>query len=78
MRSARRCAAARRSSSSRGSRPTTPTTPGFQKQYDWVANGVEEHKGYGVRGISTGRMPHFSSILTKEQIDAIIKYERNL
>ena len=53
-------------------------TPGFQKQYDWVANGVEEHKGYGVRGISTGRMPHFASILTKDQIDEIIKYERNL
>ncbi|MGZ4735103.1 MAG: hypothetical protein ACXV8R_05820 [Acidimicrobiia bacterium] len=55
-----------------------PKTPGFQKQYDWVANGVEEHKGYGVRGISTGRMPHFAAILTKDQIDAIIKYERNL
>jgi mono/diheme cytochrome c family protein len=53
-------------------------TPGFQKQYDWVANGVEEHKGYGVRGISTGRMPHFSSILTKTQIDEIIKFERGL
>lgn len=55
-----------------------PSTPGFQKQYDWVANGVEEHKGYGVRGISTARMPHFSAILTKAQIDAIIKYERSL
>ena len=54
------------------------STPGFQKQYGWIADGAEEHKGYGVRGISTGRMPHFSSILTKEQIDAIIKYERNL
>jgi mono/diheme cytochrome c family protein len=55
-----------------------PSTPGFQKQYDWVANGVEEHKGYGVRGISTARMPHFGAILTKGQIDAIIKYERSL
>lgn len=54
------------------------TTPGFKKQFDWVANGVEENKGYGVRGISTGRMPHFGSILSKDQINAIIRYERNL
>jgi hypothetical protein len=53
-------------------------TPGFQKQYEWIAEGAEEHKGYGVRGISTGRMPHFGAILTKDQIDAIIRYERNL
>jgi mono/diheme cytochrome c family protein len=53
-------------------------TPGFQKQYEWVADGVEEHKGYGVRGISTGRMAHFGNILTKDQINAIIRYERNL
>ena len=52
--------------------------PGFQKQFEWVANGVEEHKGYGVRGISSGRMPHFSAILTKEQIEEIIKFERSL
>ncbi len=53
-------------------------TPGFQKQFDWVSTGVEENKGYGVRGISSGRMAHFGSIMTKDQIDAIIKYERNL
>jgi mono/diheme cytochrome c family protein len=53
-------------------------TPGFQKQFDWVADGVEENKGYGVRGISSGQMPHFASILTKRQIDEIIKFERNL
>jgi mono/diheme cytochrome c family protein len=53
-------------------------TPGFQKQYEWIADGVEEHKGYGVRGISTGRMAHFGNILTKDQINAIIRYERNL
>ena len=27
-----------------------PKTPGFQKQYDWVSDGVEADKGYGVRG----------------------------
>jgi mono/diheme cytochrome c family protein len=54
------------------------STPGFEKQYDWVANGAVAEKGYGVRGISSGGMAHFGNILSKEQIDAIIKYERNL
>ena len=53
-------------------------TPGFESQFTWVADGVEARKGYGVRGISSGRMPHFSQILTKAQINAIIKFERNL
>ncbi len=26
------------------------STPGFQSQYDWVSDGVEARKGYGVRG----------------------------
>ena len=55
-----------------------PKTPGFQKQYEWVAIGVAANKGYGVRGISSGRMPHFGQILSKAQIEAIIRYERNL
>jgi mono/diheme cytochrome c family protein len=55
-----------------------PKTPGFQSQYDWVADGVEARKGYGVRGISSGRMPHFGQILTRAQINAIIRFERNL
>lgn len=55
-----------------------PKTPGFQKQYEWVAVGVDPNKGYGVRGISSGRMPHFGLILSKDQIEAIIRYERNL
>lgn len=54
------------------------STPGFMSQYDWVAEGVEARKGYGVRGISSGGMAHFGQILTKAQINAIIKYERNL
>lgn len=55
-----------------------PGEPGKQKQYDWVAIGVENNKGYGVRGISSGRMAHFGQILTKKQIEAIIDYERGL
>jgi mono/diheme cytochrome c family protein len=55
-----------------------PGETGLQQQYDWVANGAEPNKQYGVRGISSGRMPHFGTLLTKEQIDAIIAYERSL
>ena len=36
------------------------------------------YKGYGVRGISSGRMAHFGNILSKKQIDAIIDFERSL
>jgi mono/diheme cytochrome c family protein len=55
-----------------------PGETGRQKQYDWVAVNVEANKGYGVRGISSGRMPHFGNILSKQQIDAIIDFERSL
>jgi len=55
-----------------------PKTPGFQKQIEWVRDGVEANKGYGVRGISSGRMPHFGVILTPKQIEEVIVFERNL
>jgi mono/diheme cytochrome c family protein len=55
-----------------------PGEAGRQSQYDWVAIGVEANKGYGVRGISSGRMPHFGNVLSKRQIDAIIDFERSL
>lgn len=55
-----------------------PNTPGYIKQYAWVAEGVEANKGYGVRGISSGRMPHFGQIFTKGQLDAVITFERGL
>jgi mono/diheme cytochrome c family protein len=51
---------------------------GPQDHYDWVASGRPPHEVYGTRGISTGRMPHFASVLTKEQIQAIVDYERGL
>ena len=34
-----------------------------------------ENQGYGIRGISSGRMPHFGSVLTKSQINEIMAYE---
>jgi mono/diheme cytochrome c family protein len=55
-----------------------PGETGKQKQYDWVSIGAEVNKAFGVRGISSGRMPHFGNILTKQQIDAIIEFERSL
>jgi Cytochrome c. len=55
-----------------------PGEVGTQKQYDWVSIGAETNKAYGVRGISSGRMPHFGEILSKKQIDAIIEFERSL
>ncbi len=55
-----------------------PGDPGISQQYDWVATGVDANKQYGTRGISSGRMPHFGTVLTKDQIDAIIAYERSL
>lgn len=55
-----------------------PGEPGKAKQFDWVAIGLEANKGYGVRGISSGRMPHFGNFLSKKQIDAIIEFERSL
>jgi mono/diheme cytochrome c family protein len=55
-----------------------PGETGLQQQFDWVAQGVDANKQYGARGISSGRMPHFGTLLTKEQIDAIVAYERSL
>ena len=55
-----------------------PGEPGRAKQFDWVAIGLEANKGYGVRGISSGRMPHFGNFLSKKQIDAIVEFERSL
>lgn len=54
-----------------------PPPTGVELQYQWIAVGVKQYQQYGVRGISSGRMPHFSDVLTKAQIDKIIEYERN-
>jgi len=46
--------------------------------YGWVSAGVPAFEQYGVRGISSGRMPHFGAVLSKQQIEAIMAYERSL
>ena len=55
-----------------------PGGAGVQEQFDWVALGRPANEGYGVRGISSGRMPYFVNMLTEKQIKAIVAYERSL
>ena len=47
-------------------------------QTEWVTDTAAFGKAYGVRGISKGAMPHFSGMLSPEQIQAIVDYERGL
>lgn len=55
-----------------------PGLAGAQEQFDWVALGAPKNEGYGVRGISSGRMPYFVNMLSEKQIKAIVAYERSL
>ncbi len=55
-----------------------PGAEGIANQVKFVAEGVAPNKAYGVRGISSGRMPHFNAVLTEEQIQTIVDYERSL
>jgi mono/diheme cytochrome c family protein len=55
-----------------------PPPTGESELFSWISIGVEANQGYGVRGISSGRMPHFGAVLTKDQIEAIMAYERTL
>ena len=45
---------------------------------EWVASTAAFGEQYGVRGISKGVMPHYEDILTPDQIEAIVDYERGL
>ena len=47
-------------------------------QITWVSDTADYGKPYGVRGVSHGIMPHFSQMLTPEQIKAVVDYERSL
>ncbi|MGH8982993.1 MAG: c-type cytochrome [Acidimicrobiia bacterium] len=55
-----------------------PGATGVDQHIDFVADGVAPNRPYGVRGISSGRMPHFNQTLTESQIELIVEYERNL
>jgi mono/diheme cytochrome c family protein len=51
---------------------------GFGEQVDFVSEGSEKGVLYGAHGQGSGRMPAFGQMLTREQIEAIVEYERNL
>ena len=55
-----------------------PGMAGRDQQLTWVGVGVPANQQYGVRGISSGRMPHFGKILSASQIAEIVDYERSL
>jgi mono/diheme cytochrome c family protein len=44
----------------------------------FVETGSEDGKKYGQQGQGSGRMPGFGQLLTTEQIQAIVEYERSL
>ncbi len=52
--------------------------PTVDSHVEWVAETAPIGSLYGVRGQSSGRMPYFGEMLTAEQIDAVVAYERGL
>ncbi|MBK9179684.1 MAG: c-type cytochrome [Acidimicrobiales bacterium] len=52
--------------------------PDVSSQVQFIQNGSENGKVYGVNGQGSGRMPGFGQILTEEQVQAIVDYERGL
>lgn len=52
--------------------------PDLAKMIEFITLGSDFGKGYGTRGIGSGRMPGFGLMLTPEQIEAIVDYERSL
>jgi mono/diheme cytochrome c family protein len=52
--------------------------PEADDQIDFVANGRKRGERYGLNGQASGRMPHFGKLLTADEIEAIVKYERSL
>lgn len=45
---------------------------------DFIKNGSEFGKQYGINGQGSGRMPGFGAVLTDEQIRAVVEYVRSL
>jgi len=53
--------------------------PDEQDHINFVINGTEAAKEYGVNGISSvGGMPGWGALLSQDDIDLIVKYERSL
>lgn len=47
-------------------------------QAAFIVSGSQNAVGYGVNGIGSGRMPGFGTVLSAEQIELIVKYERSI
>jgi mono/diheme cytochrome c family protein len=52
--------------------------PAVEQHVTWVEETAEYGDQYGQRGIASGRMPYFGNMLTPEQIQAVVDYERGL
>jgi mono/diheme cytochrome c family protein len=52
--------------------------PAVEQHVTWVEETAEFGEQYGQRGIASGRMPYFGNMLTPEQIQAVVDYERGL
>ncbi len=52
--------------------------PDPTEQAEFIATGSDESVHYGINGIGSGRMPGFGQILSAEDIDLIVAYERTL
>jgi mono/diheme cytochrome c family protein len=52
--------------------------PAIEDHLEFVTDGTEIGDDYGVGGFSDGNMPYFGQVLSPEQIQAIIDYERGL
>ena len=52
--------------------------PNAPDQSTFICNGSELGKKYGAQGQGSGKMPGFCGILTQDQINAIVEYERGL
>ena len=52
--------------------------PDKETHIAFITEGSDQNKGYGTRGIGSGRMPGFGQMLSAEQIEAIVEYERSL
>ena len=57
---------------------TVDQFPLIDDHIDFVANGRARGEQYGQNGQASGRMPYFNQVLTPEQIEAIVEYERSL
>ncbi len=53
--------------------------PDAQDHIDFIINGAEASAEYGINGISgVGGMPGFGAVLSQEDIELIVKYERSM